>query len=349
MNGQLSIIQSQSSFFVPTLQTFSNMIVENADDGVEVSMIDVATVENIDNALVAAHGLSRSCLYWMRQKKGYLILGFESFEKYGEARFGFSRVHLNRLADAHAIQNVIEPIGSKEIKESVLRPLGQVPYEMKVQIWNDATAEAKAENKKVTAKMIEEAVKKYKAKNEQLQTKLSEVENDMQARFDDLQDKQLALINNNEKIISERVSIVSERFELANKNLSESLVKEKNQKSKLEKEILALKENYTTDNRVVIENAEAYLDELNIQIESKKELLEKMTSDYETNHEITSYCETLREQMAIVIAQLQGVKGVTKDLYEETNAQIHNTAEMLEQFAQQLRNFATDNAEFSMI
>jgi hypothetical protein len=60
----------------------------------------------------------------MREKKGYLILGFESFEKYGEARFGFSRQHLNRLADAHAIQNVIEPIGansnSKEIKESVL-------------------------------------------------------------------------------------------------------------------------------------------------------------------------------------------------------------------------------------
>ena len=340
MNGQLSIIQSQSSFFIPTLQTFSNMIVASADDGVEVSMVDFETVENIDNALVAAHGLSRSCLYWMREKKGYLILGFESFEKYGEARFGFSIQHLNRLANAHAIQNVIEPIGSKEISESVLRPLGQVVSDAdKKKIWDEATAKAESENKKVTAKMIEEAVARHKLENETLQhelicankklasvqsidvesiieSKVKEVETEMQARFDAVQDK-----------------------------LSKAI----NDKVKLENQI---KDAGTSD----VEAAKAELEKLNHEIEAqqarKDELnyqLEQTYNDRNANEEINTNCETLREQMALVMAQLHGVKGVAKNLYEETNAQIHGTAEMLEQFAEQLRHFATDNAEFSMI
>lgn len=340
MNGQLSIIQTQSSFFIPTLQTFSNMIVASADDGVEVSMVDFETVENIDNALVAAHGLSRSCLYWMREKKGYLILGFESFEKYGEARFGFSIQHLNRLANAHAIQNVIEPIGSKEISESVLRPLGQVVSDAdKKKIWDEATAKAESENKKVTAKMIEEAVARHKLENETLQhelicankklasvqsidvesiieSKVKEVETEMQARFDAVQDK-----------------------------LSKAI----NDKVKLENQI---KDAGTSD----VEAAKAELEKLNHEIEAqqarKDELnyqLEQTYNDRNANEEINTNCETLREQMALVMAQLHGVKGVAKNLYEETNAQIHGTAEMLEQFAEQLRHFATDNAEFSMI
>ena len=340
MNGQLSIIQSQSSFFIPTLQTFSNMIVASADDGVEVSMVDFETVENIDNALVAAHGLSRSCLYWMREKKGYLILGFESFEKYGEARFGFSIQHLNRLANAHAIQNVIEPIGSKEISESVLRPLGQVVSDAdKKKIWDEATAKAESENKKVTAKMIEEAVARHKLENETLQhelicankklasvqsidvesiieSKVKEVETEMQARFDAVQDKLSKAINDKVKLENQIKDAGTSDVEAAKAELE-----------KLNREI---------------EAQQARKDELNYQ-------LEQTYNDRNANEEINTNCETLREQMALVMAQLHGVKGVAKNLYEETNAQIHGTAEMLEQFAEQLRHFATDNAEFSMI
>jgi len=341
MSNQLSIIQTQSSFFIPTLQTFSNMIVASADDGVEVSLVDFETVENIDNALVAAHGLSRSCLYWMREKKGYLILGFESFEKYGEARFGFSRQHLNRLADAHAIQNVIEPIGanSKEIKESVLRPLTTVSDDVKKQIWDEATAKAESENKKVTAKMIEEAVARHKLENETLQhelicankklasvqsidvesiieSKVKEVESEMQARFDSVQDKLSKAINDKVKLENQIKDAGTSDVEAAKAELE-----------KLNREI---------------EAQQARKDELNYQ-------LEQTYNDRNANEEINTNCETLREQMALVMAQLHGVKGVAKNLYEETNAQIHGTAEMLEQFAEQLRHFATDNAEFSMI
>lgn len=339
MNTQLSIIQTQSSFFVPTLQTFSNMIVENANDGVEISMVDVETVENIDNALVAAHGLSRSCLYWMREKKGYLILGFESFEKYGEARFGFSRQHLNRLADAHAIQNVIEPIGSKEIKESVLRQLGQVPDDVKKQIWNDAKAEADAENKKVTAKMIEDAVAKYKSDNAVLQKELvrvcdklasvetidiesivnaevQKVETEMQARFDAVQDKLSKAINDNAKI-EQRIK----NGELVDpKEIQDS-----------------------------IENLQQLRDQNKALVAELNRPPDQKNNARSVNDTISERCYALREAVGITFAELAGVRDVAKDLYEETNAQIHGTAEMLEEFAQQLRNFATDNAEFSMI
>lgn len=344
MNTQLSIIQAQSSFFMPTLQNFSNMIVENANDGVELSMVDFETVENIDNALVAAHGLSRSCLYWMREKKGYLILGFESFEKYGEARFGFSRQHLNRLADAHAIQKVIEPIGansiSKEIKESVLRPLKEVPDEIKKQIWE----EAKAEHEKVTAKIIEEKVASYKAENEQLQKSLldanekvsgltstvndivenavKEVETEMQARFDAIQDKLSKAINDKVKL--------------------ENQIKESGSSLVLSAEQM--------------QNAQAELQKLNREIEAQQARKEELTIQFEhenndlrINGEISDRCFALREAIGMTFAELAGVRGVAKNLFEETNAQIHGTAEMLEEFARQLRQYATDNAEFEMI
>lgn len=340
MNGQLSIIQTQSSFFIPTLQTFSNMIVASADDGVEVSMMDFETVENIDNALVAAHGLSRSCLYWMREKKGYLILGFESFEKYGEARFGFSIQHLNRLANAHAIQNVIEPVGSKEISESVLRPLGQVVSDTdKKKIWDEATAKAESENKKVTAKMIEEAVARHKLENETLQHELI------------CANKKLASVEtiDVESILNAEIQKVESEMQARFDAVQDKLSKAINDKLKLENQI---KDAGTTD----VETAKAELEKLNREIEAqqarKDELnyqLEQTYNDRNANEEINTNCETLREQMALVMAQLHGVKGVAKNLYEETNAQIHGTAEMLEQFAEQLRHFATDNAEFSMI
>jgi hypothetical protein len=41
------------------------------------------------------------------------VLGFESWEQYGEQEWGFTRQHLNRLATSAYIQNLLEPIGSE--------------------------------------------------------------------------------------------------------------------------------------------------------------------------------------------------------------------------------------------
>lgn len=50
-------------------------------------------------------------------------------------------------------------MAEKDIPERQLRPLNQVPDDIKKQIWEQVNEE----NKVVTAKLIEEAVAKYKA------------------------------------------------------------------------------------------------------------------------------------------------------------------------------------------
>ena len=82
-----------------------------------------------------------------------------SWEEYGEKEWGYGRQYLDRLATASRIEAIVSPIGEKEISESKLRPLSQVPDDIKKQIWD----EVNEENKVVTAKLIEQAVAKYKA------------------------------------------------------------------------------------------------------------------------------------------------------------------------------------------
>jgi hypothetical protein len=111
--------------------------------------------------LKSLHSAMRLLLLEMRDRKGWLALGFESWEQYGEQEWGFTRQHLNRLATSAYIQNLVEPIGSEEIPESQLRPLTSVPDEAKIEIWQ----QVKSEHEKVTAKDVQEAVDNWKAKN----------------------------------------------------------------------------------------------------------------------------------------------------------------------------------------
>ena len=108
--------------------------------------------------LKAIHGVARSMLLEMRDRKGWKVLGFSSWEDYGDKEWDYSVRHLNRLATAFETQKSLGPMGL-EISERQLRPLNQVPDDIKKQIWD----EVNEENKVVTAKLIEEAVAKYKA------------------------------------------------------------------------------------------------------------------------------------------------------------------------------------------
>ena len=108
--------------------------------------------------LKAIHGVARSMLLEMRDRKGWKVLGFSSWEDYGDKEWDYSVRHLNRLATAFETQKSLGPIGL-EIPEGQLRPLTQVPDDIKKQIWD----EVNEENKVVTAKLIEQAVEKYKA------------------------------------------------------------------------------------------------------------------------------------------------------------------------------------------
>ena len=67
----------------------------------------------------------------MRDRKGWKALGYASWEEYEEKEWDYSRQHLHRLADAAKIQLTVSPIGDKQIPEGQLRPLTQVPDDIK--------------------------------------------------------------------------------------------------------------------------------------------------------------------------------------------------------------------------
>ena len=125
----------------------------------ESNIIDSAWV-NAEGSIRVMAWLSRAGKTWknLQSKNGET---FKSFEQYGKERFGYEKSQLYRMADAYETQMRLgfSPIGEKEIPETHLRPLSQVPDDIKKQIWEQVNEE----HEKLTAKMVEEAVAKYKA------------------------------------------------------------------------------------------------------------------------------------------------------------------------------------------
>ena len=111
---------------------------------------------------------TRYLLLDMRDRKGWKVLGFESFVEYGEKELNFASTHLYRLADSAeiALQIGFSPIGEKQPPESQLRPLKSVPEDERKAIWEEATRKAMEEGEKLTAKRVDEAVEEWKRRSE---------------------------------------------------------------------------------------------------------------------------------------------------------------------------------------
>ena len=123
----------------------------------ESVIIDSAWI-NAESSIRAMAWLSREGKTWksLKNKAGNT---FTSFEQYGKERFGYEPSYLSRLCGAYETQNLLKlPIGNLDIPETHLRPLSQVPDDIKKQIWEQVNEE----NKVVTAKLIAEAVADYK-------------------------------------------------------------------------------------------------------------------------------------------------------------------------------------------
>lgn len=125
----------------------------------------VGEAETVDGVMDGIEGDYRFYLLKMRDEKGWKALGYTSFEDYGEKRRGLAKAHLYRLASAAELQLQItakkSPIGDKPIPETQLRPLKEVPPDDRKAIWDEATAKARAEGAKLTAKRVAEAVTEH--------------------------------------------------------------------------------------------------------------------------------------------------------------------------------------------
>jgi hypothetical protein len=129
-------------------------------------------------ALKSMDSAMRVGLLEIRDRNGWKAGGFSSWADYGEKEWNYDQRHLNRLATAAHIQNIVRPIGLETIPESHLRPLTTIDDAEKKRVFDDAVELAREEGKKLGAKHVEEAVGEWKAKHESAQKRINWLEID---------------------------------------------------------------------------------------------------------------------------------------------------------------------------
>jgi hypothetical protein len=215
--------------------------------------------------LKAIHGVARSMLLEMRDRKGWKALGYSSFEDYGDKEWGYKTSYLYGITKAAEIQKVIEnsAIAEKQIPEGQLRPLSQVPDDIKKQIWDQVNEE----NKVVTAKLIEQAIAKYKADllgRDDLLEKVRKQRDDWkgasEAKINQLTSKLNTVEEDKQKAINE--AIILER-----KNMQSALDLKKSDAEKLRLDMVALKKLHE---KTVDEKVNAKLSQMQIEINQKQ-------------------------------------------------------------------------------
>ena len=122
--------------------------------------------------LKSLESVMRSMLLEMRDRKGWLALGFESWADYGDKEWNYGRQYLDRLATSARIEKQIAPIGANEIPETHLRPLAKIPESEIAAIWEEANRKAEEAGKERTAKMVQDAVNEWKLKHDTVQNDL---------------------------------------------------------------------------------------------------------------------------------------------------------------------------------
>jgi translation elongation factor EF-1beta len=207
------------------------MIAENEVDTKKQTLIENESIPDMTveeatakhNELKSLHGVMRSMLLEIRDRKGWKALGYESWEQYGEKEWDYSRQHLHRLADAAKVQLIVSPIGDKQIPETHLRPLSQVPDDIKKQIWKQVNEE----HEKLTAKMVEEAVAKYKADLEQTELSREGWKSQALEKKKELEESEIRVFNlreaRKEIVYVDNAGEVTKELKQENKRLKEKL------------------------------------------------------------------------------------------------------------------------------
>jgi hypothetical protein len=214
--------------------------------------------------LKAIHGVARSMLLEMRDRKGWKALGYSSFSEYGEQEWGYTQGYISKLATAANIQEKLNiPMGISDIPTRQLIPLNQVPDDIKKQIWD----EVNEENKVVTAKLIEQAVAKYKADllgRDDLLDKVRKQRDDWKGASDAQINNLTSKLNTVEE---DKQKAVNEAVILERKNMQSALDLKKADAEKLRLEMVSLKKLHE---KTVDEKVNAKLSQMQIEINQKQ-------------------------------------------------------------------------------
>lgn len=249
--------------------------------------------------LKSLESVMRSSLLEMRDRKGWKVLGYASFSEYGEKEWGYSQSYISRLTNAAAIQEKLNmPIGINDIPETHLRPLSKVPDADKSAVYEEAVERALAEGKKLGAKMMEDTVADYMAKNSQLQHQLDDTQimyNEASKQRDQLRNDLAFKVESKveERIAESRALLILENQQA----IAEAKRIAENAQGKLEQlrkdQAKAIKEGVFSE----IQKRKTEIDQLEYRVES----LQKQTAD------LTQVRDLLEKENGIVKQHLDSI------------------------------------------
>ncbi len=188
-------------------------------------------VNNVKSCL----NIARNELLDLRDRDGWRVLGYESWEEFGDVELNLGVRYLNQITTAASIQNSLGAIAPEEnIKETHLRPLTSIPENERAAIWEEANRKAEEVGKERTAKMVQDAANEWKAKHDAVQNDLLTV----RQQNDDLRGNIDAKVS--AVIATERADLVIENsaaIQTLEKQLSDAKDKIARDKKELDKAI----------------------------------------------------------------------------------------------------------------
>jgi hypothetical protein len=137
------------------------MDILNIEESHELERCEVVIKQGLNTFIEVGEAL-----FLIRDKRLYRR-EFKTFEDYCQQKWALSKPYVNRIIAASQTFTNLAPIGViLPNTESQVRPLVGLEKDVQIAVWNDVVHESIIDNKKITAKMVEQKAEQYKEINE---------------------------------------------------------------------------------------------------------------------------------------------------------------------------------------
>jgi hypothetical protein len=137
------------------------MDILNIEESHELETCEVVIKQGLNTFIEVGEAL-----FLIRDKRLYRR-EFKTFEDYCQQKWALSKPYVNRIIAASQTFTNLAPIGViLPNTESQVRPLVGLEKDVQIAVWNDVVHESIIDNKKITAKMVEQKAEQYKEINE---------------------------------------------------------------------------------------------------------------------------------------------------------------------------------------
>ena len=137
------------------------MKILNIDEAHELERCEVVIKQGLNTFIEVGEAL-----FLIRDKRLYRK-EFNTFEDYCQQKWSLSKPYVNRIISASQTFSNLTPMGTiLPESERQVRPLVGLEKDVQIAVWNDVVHESIIDNKKITAKMVEQKAEQYKEINE---------------------------------------------------------------------------------------------------------------------------------------------------------------------------------------